>query len=126
MELNQPNVKLVRKLGADNKKTYSVYAVTVMDHSQYVPLPFNQTTFSKNTEGHYQIVLKVSKDESLPVNKHYLKHVTHVVQLSGLDLKDSDILQVEVKEGNQKVGESGPLHVMHSDEDGKPIPVLTH
>ena len=119
MELNQPNVKLVWKLGTDNSKAYSLFSVTVMEGTQYISLPFDQTTFSKNNAGYYIIELKVLRDESLPVSKKYLKHVTHSVSLNMLKLEGGDVIQVVVKEGDKKVGESGPLHVQHSDEDGK-------
>lgn len=124
MELFQSNAQLVKEKISESPDVwkYKLYSVTMTDHTHYVAEEFNQTVFALNSDGHYDVSLRIKKDENIDLDRSYLKPVLHIIDLVNVPLSASNAtIEVNIIEGEQQKGDKRILHTSTADEDGKPL-----
>ncbi len=129
MELFKSNAQLVKYKVSENPDVwnYKLFSVITTNHSHWVHLAFDQTTFTLNTNGHFAIELKVKKDENQIIDRSYLKPIVHMVNLESVPFTETNttieiqVIEVEEEGGTQQQGSTTILHTSTADEDGKPM-----
>ncbi|HAD97693.1 MAG TPA: hypothetical protein DCG19_09830 [Cryomorphaceae bacterium] len=124
MELYQSNAVLVKEKISDDPEEwkYMIYSVTMTDHSQYIAEEYDQTVYTLNDDGHYDVTLEISQDTSIPIDMEYLKPVVHIAELDGIQLSETNpTIELSVKKNGQLMGKKRKLHKSVADENARPV-----
>jgi len=122
MQFYQPQIFL----GKESTETdYVLHVVTLFPQSDYRPIGWETLPTAANSDGVWQVVLKVERDSN-ELNFELLTPTVHSLELTGITLSSTaPWIEVEVVEvtttGNLSTGK-GVVHQDHAEEDMKPGP----